>query len=167
MFYIAICSIPAKYLRTLSSLFSPNLIDQSSSRILTRHAKTRPVLHDDWLIKLGENRPDRALKHLAAVPLYANSNEPFAILLKRKHLKNLISSMDPLHLLFHLIPDLACIRLPYPFHSLITPLSTAVELGFLLLSCIVLQRRASLSTSELNLKLLTFPFVSCNRYLVS
>ena len=25
------------------------------------------VLHDDWLIRLGENIPDRALKHLAAM----------------------------------------------------------------------------------------------------
>ena len=49
------------------SLFSPNLIDQSSSRILTTYVKYRPILHDDWLIKLGENRPDRVLKHLAAM----------------------------------------------------------------------------------------------------
>ena len=49
------------------SLFSPNQIDQSSSRILTTHVKYRPILHDEWLIKLGENRPDRVLKHLAAM----------------------------------------------------------------------------------------------------
>ena len=60
-------SIAAKCLRTLSGLFSPNLVDQSSRRILTTHAKTRPILHDDWSIKLGENRPDKALKHLAAM----------------------------------------------------------------------------------------------------
>ena len=31
---------------------------------------TRPILHDDWLIRLGENRPDKALKHLAAMLWY-------------------------------------------------------------------------------------------------
>ena len=50
-----------------SILFSPNLIDQSSCRILTTDAKTRPILHDDWSIWLGENRPDMVLKHLAAM----------------------------------------------------------------------------------------------------
>ena len=50
-------SIAAKCLRTLAGLFSPNLIDQSSCRILTTHANTRPILHDDWSIRLGENRP--------------------------------------------------------------------------------------------------------------
>ena len=60
-------SIAAKCLRTMSSLFSPNLIDQSSCRILTIHAKVRPILHDDWSIRLGENRPDRTLKYLAAM----------------------------------------------------------------------------------------------------
>ena len=25
------------------------------------------ILHDDWSIRLGENRPDRVLKHLAAM----------------------------------------------------------------------------------------------------
>ena len=44
--------------------FLPNLIDQSSSRILTTHARTRPILHDDWLIKLGENGLDKALIHM-------------------------------------------------------------------------------------------------------
>ena len=34
-------SIAAKCFRALSGLFSPNLIDQSSCRILTTHAKTR------------------------------------------------------------------------------------------------------------------------------
>ena len=37
-------------------------IDQSSCRILTTHAMIRSILHDDWSIRLGENRPDRALK---------------------------------------------------------------------------------------------------------
>ena len=50
-------SIAAKCLKTLSGLFSRNLIDQSSCRILTIHAKTRPILHDDSSIRLGENRP--------------------------------------------------------------------------------------------------------------
>ena len=60
-------SIAAKCLRTLSSLFSPDLTDQSSRRIKTTHAKARPIFHADWSIRLGENRPDRALKHLAAM----------------------------------------------------------------------------------------------------
>ena len=60
-------SIAAEYLRTMLSLFSPNLIDQSSSRILTTHAKPRPILDDDWPNRLGENGPDRALKHLAGM----------------------------------------------------------------------------------------------------
>ena len=67
-------NISAKYLRTLSDLFSPNLIDQSSGRILTTHAKTRPILHNDWSIRLGENRPDRALKHLVTMLLTARFN---------------------------------------------------------------------------------------------
>ena len=60
-------SIAARFLRTMSSLFSPNLIDQSSYRILSTHAKTRPILHDDWSIRLGENRPDSSRKHLATM----------------------------------------------------------------------------------------------------
>ena len=60
-------SIAAKCLRTLSSLFSPDIIDQSRCRIMTTHARARPILHADWSIRLGENRPDRALKHLAAM----------------------------------------------------------------------------------------------------
>ena len=36
-------------------------------RILTTHAKTRPILRGDWSIRLGENIPDRDLKHLAAM----------------------------------------------------------------------------------------------------
>ena len=60
-------TVAAECLRTVSSLFSISLIDQSSCRILTTHTKARPILHDDWSIRLGENRPDRALKHLAAM----------------------------------------------------------------------------------------------------
>ena len=60
-------SIATKCLRTLSGLCSPNLIDQSSCRILTTYAMTRAILHDDWLIMLGENRLDRALKYLVTM----------------------------------------------------------------------------------------------------
>ena len=49
-------SIAAICLIALSGLFPPNLIDQSSCMILTTHAKTRPILHDDWSVRLGENR---------------------------------------------------------------------------------------------------------------
>ena len=59
--------IAAECLKTLSVLFSLNLIDQLSCRILTTHAKTRPILHDDWSIKLKGNRPKRAVKHLVAM----------------------------------------------------------------------------------------------------
>ena len=38
-----------------------------AERILTTHDKTRPILHDDWSIRLGENRPDWTLKHLVAM----------------------------------------------------------------------------------------------------
>ena len=54
-------SIPAKCLRALLCLFSPNIIGQSSCRILTTHTKTRPILHDDCSIRLGENRLDQTL----------------------------------------------------------------------------------------------------------
>ena len=54
-------SIVTKCLRTLSGLFSPNLIDQSSYRILTTHAKTRPIMHDEYSIRMGENRLNGAL----------------------------------------------------------------------------------------------------------
>ena len=60
-------SIATRYLRTLLGLFSPSVIGQSSCRILTTHDKTRPTSNDDWSIRLRENRPDRALKHLAAM----------------------------------------------------------------------------------------------------
>ena len=55
-------SIAAKCLIALSGLFSPNLIDQSSRMILTTHAKARPILHDDWSIRLGENILYRSLQ---------------------------------------------------------------------------------------------------------
>ena len=55
--------IAVKCLRTLAGLFSPNLIDQSSCRILISHARTRPIFHNGWSIRLGENRPDRAQCH--------------------------------------------------------------------------------------------------------
>ena len=54
-------SIPAICLRALLCLFSPNIIGQSPWRILTTHTKTRPILHDDWSIRLGENRLDQTL----------------------------------------------------------------------------------------------------------
>ena len=48
-------------------VFSPNLIDQSSCRMgLVLACMVRIVL-DDWSIRLGENRPDRVLKQLAAM----------------------------------------------------------------------------------------------------
>ena len=47
-------------LRALSGLFSPYLFDQSLSRILISHAKTRPILHDDLSIRLRENKLDRS-----------------------------------------------------------------------------------------------------------
>ena len=34
---------------------------------MTTHVKTTPILHADWSIRLGENRFDWALKHLAAM----------------------------------------------------------------------------------------------------
>ena len=62
-------SIAAEGLITVSSLFPPNLIDQSSCRILTIPSKTKPILHDDWSLRLGEKRLDRTLAHLAAMLL--------------------------------------------------------------------------------------------------
>ena len=43
------------------------LIDQSPCRILITHSNTRSISHADWSIGLGENRPDRVLKRLAAM----------------------------------------------------------------------------------------------------
>ena len=62
-----IFAVAYKCLRSMSSLFSPNLIDQSSGRILTTRAKARPILHDDWSIRLGEKRTDRDLTHMASM----------------------------------------------------------------------------------------------------
>ena len=63
-------------LRTVSSLFSPNLVDQSSCRIPTKHAKARPILQADWSIRLGENRPpDRALKHPISIDKWVVSEK--------------------------------------------------------------------------------------------
>ena len=48
-------------------VFSPNLIDQSSCKMGLVLVCVVRILHDDWSIRLGENRPARALKHLAAI----------------------------------------------------------------------------------------------------
>ena len=53
--------------RALSGLFSPNLIHQSSCKMGLVLACVVRTLHDDWSIRLGENRPDRVLEHLAAM----------------------------------------------------------------------------------------------------
>ena len=37
------------------------------------------ILHDDWPIRLGENRPDRVLKHLSAV-LSSNATRIFYVI---------------------------------------------------------------------------------------
>ena len=58
-------SIAAKCLRALSCLFPPNLTGQSSCRMDLVLACVVRILHDDWSIRLGENRPDRVLKHSA------------------------------------------------------------------------------------------------------
>ena len=68
-------SIAAKCLRTLSGLFSPNLIDQSSRRTGLVLASVVRIQHDDWPIRLGENRPDRVLKHLADMFYFAALRE--------------------------------------------------------------------------------------------
>ena len=51
-----VVSIAAKCFESSFRSISPNLIDQSSYRILTTHTRTRPILHDDRSIRLGENR---------------------------------------------------------------------------------------------------------------
>ena len=63
-------SIAAKCVRTLSSLFSPNLIDQSLCRRGLVLACVVRILHDNWLTSLRENRPDMVLKHLAVMLLH-------------------------------------------------------------------------------------------------
>ena len=65
-------SIAAECFRAPLGLFSPNLIDQSACRILTTHTKARPILHDDWSNRLGENSPNWARKHLEAMLLPNN-----------------------------------------------------------------------------------------------
>ena len=49
------------------SLFSLYLIDQSSCKMGLVITCVVRILHDDWSIRLGENRPDGALKHLAVM----------------------------------------------------------------------------------------------------
>ena len=70
-------SIATKCFRPLLGLFFPNLLNQSSCRILTLHAKTRPILHHDWSIKLGDNRLYQSLikvlKHSATMLLSSRS----------------------------------------------------------------------------------------------
>ena len=52
-------SIVTKSLKTLSGLFSPNLIDQSSCKMSLVLACVVRILHDDWSIRLGEYRLDK------------------------------------------------------------------------------------------------------------
>ena len=52
--------IAVKCLRTLSGLFSPNLIDQSSCKMGLVLACVVRTLQDDWPIRLGENRPGQS-----------------------------------------------------------------------------------------------------------
>ena len=58
-------SIAAKCLR--ACLPSCNLIDQSSGRMGLALACVVRILHDDWSIRLGENRLHMVLKHLATM----------------------------------------------------------------------------------------------------
>ena len=60
-------SIAGKCFRALSGLFSPNQIGQSSCTMGLVLACVVRILHDDRSIRLGENRPRRVLKHLAAM----------------------------------------------------------------------------------------------------
>ena len=60
-------SIATKCLRTLSGLFSLNLIDQSSCKMDLVLASVVRIRYYDWSIRLGENRPDRVLKHMATM----------------------------------------------------------------------------------------------------
>ena len=64
--------IAATCFRAQLGLFSPNLIDQSSCRMGQVLACVVRILHDDWSIRLGENKPDEARKHLVA--MLSNSN---------------------------------------------------------------------------------------------
>ena len=56
---LILLSIAAKCFSGLSGLFSPNLIDQSSCKMGLVLACVVRMLHNDWPISLGENRPDR------------------------------------------------------------------------------------------------------------
>ena len=58
--------VAAKCIRAQSGLFSPNLTDQSSCRMGLVLGCVVRILHDDWLIRSGENWPDEARKHLVA-----------------------------------------------------------------------------------------------------
>ena len=49
-------------------------MDKSLCRVALVVISLVRILHDDWSIRLGENRPDRALKHLVAM-LVAIPNE--------------------------------------------------------------------------------------------
>ena len=60
-------SIDAEVLSTPSSLFSPNLIDQSACRILPHMRRLGPLCMMIDQSGMGENILDKALKHLAAI----------------------------------------------------------------------------------------------------
>ena len=47
------------------------------------------ILHGDWLIRLGEKRPDRALKHLAAMLIPGRSSRYWLLLLQNLFAKAL------------------------------------------------------------------------------
>ena len=64
---LTLASIVARCFRAQLGLFSPNLIDQSSCRMGLVLACVVRILHDDWSIRLGENRPDEARKYLVAM----------------------------------------------------------------------------------------------------
>ena len=66
---MVVVSIPVKCLRALSGLFSPILTDQSLCRMGLVLACVDRILHDDWSIRLGENRLDTVIEHLAAMLL--------------------------------------------------------------------------------------------------
>ena len=63
----AVSSIATKCLRALSGLFSPNLINQSLCNMDLVLACGVRILQEDWSIRLGENRLEKVLKHLAAM----------------------------------------------------------------------------------------------------
>ena len=59
--------IATKCWKVLSGLFSPNLIDQLPCKMGLVLACVVRILHDDWSIRMGENRLDRVLKHLVSM----------------------------------------------------------------------------------------------------